>query len=206
MSKSMDLNVIPLGSGDKGKAPSCGGGWEDPANFKKNNDLVKTRKSPMYGVLCGKHNNLIVIDYDTHKLEETSINPKSLKGIHGSGAYIVQTQSGGFHVYHTYEDKYESWKGVCGIDGYIDIRTTNNYVVGAGSTGYKLLSGNIEKLTPMPDIIFKKLDGDISSMLEKKTKRKSKSKSKKVHDLNEADALVEHLEDFWVYKCGVPVG
>jgi hypothetical protein len=168
--------------------------------------LVKARKSPMYGVLCGKHNNLIVIDYDTHKLEETSINPKSLKGVHGSGAYIVQTQSGGFHVYHTYEDKYEAWKGICGIDGYIDIRTTNNYVVGAGSTGYKLLSGNIEKLTPMPDIIFKKLDGDISSMLEKKTKRKSKSKSKKVHDLNEADALVEHLEDFWVYKCGVPVG
>ncbi len=196
MSRSMDLNVIPLGSGDKGKAPSCGGGWEDPANFKKNNDLVKTRKSKMYGVLCGKHNNLIVIDYDTHKLEETSINPKSLKGVHGSGAYIVQTQSGGFHVYHTYEDKYDSWKGVCGIDGYIDIRTTNNYVVGAGSTGYKLLSGNIEKLTPMPDIIFKKLDGDISSMREKKTKRKSKSKSKKVHDLDEADALVEHLEDF----------
>jgi hypothetical protein len=196
MSKSMDLNVIPLGSGDKGKAPSCGGGWENPANFKTNNDLVKTRKSKMYGVLCGKHNNLIVIDYDSHKLEETSINPKSLKADHGSGAYIVQTQSGGFHVYHTYEDKYDSWKGVCGIDGYIDIRTTNNYVVGAGSTGYKLLSGNIEKLTPMPDIIFKKLDGDISSMREKKTKRKSKSKSKKVHDLDEADALVEHLEDF----------
>ena len=80
MSKSMDLNVIPLGSGDKGKAPSCGGGWEDPANFKKNNDLVKARKSPMYGVLCGKHNNLIVIDYDTHKLEETSINPQNFEG------------------------------------------------------------------------------------------------------------------------------
>ena len=66
MSKSRDLNVIPLGSGDKGKAPSCGGGWEDLSNFKKNNDLVKTRKPQMYGVLCGKHNNLIVIDYDTH--------------------------------------------------------------------------------------------------------------------------------------------
>ena len=196
MSKSMDLNVIPLGSGDKGKAPSCGGGWEDPANFKKNNDLVKARKSPMYGVLCGKHNNLIVIDYDSHKLEETSINLKTLKGVHGSSAYIVKTQSGGFHVYHTYEDKFDSWPGACGIHGYIDIRTTNNYVVGAGSTGYTQLSGNIQKLTPMPDEIFKKLDGDISSMREKKTKRKSKSKSRKVTDLDEADALVEHLEDF----------
>ena len=64
--RSMEINKIPLGSGDKGKAPSCGGGWEDPANFKKNNDLVKTRKPQMYCVLYGKHNNLIVIDYDTH--------------------------------------------------------------------------------------------------------------------------------------------
>ena len=111
MSGTMDLNVIPLGFGDKGKAPSCGEGWKDPANFSKNNDLVKTRKPQMYGVLCGKHNNLIVIDYDIHKLEETSINLQSLKGVHGSSAYIVKTQSGGFHVYHTYEDKFDSWPG-----------------------------------------------------------------------------------------------
>ena len=110
MSGTMDLNVIPLGFGDKGKAPSCGEGWKDPANFTKNNDLVKTRKPQMYGVLCGKHNNLIVIDYDIHKLEETSINLQSLKGVHGSSAYIVKTQSGGFHVYHTYEDKFDSWE------------------------------------------------------------------------------------------------
>ena len=192
MSGTMDLNVIPLGFGDKGKAPSCGEGWKDPANFTKNNDLVKTRKPQMYGVLCGKHNNLIVIDYDIHKLEESSINLQSLKGVHGSSAYIVKTQSGGFHVYHTYEDKFDSWPGTCGIQGYIDIRTTNNYVVGAGSTGYKELSGNIEKLTPMPDMIFNKLNGDIQSKLEKKTKRKSK----KMYEADEQDALVELLEDF----------
>ena len=87
MSGTMDLNVIPLGFGDKGKAPSCGEGWKDPANFTKNNDLVKTRKPQMYGVLCGKHNNLIVVDYDIHKLEESSINLQSLKGVHGSSAY-----------------------------------------------------------------------------------------------------------------------
>ena len=169
MSEEFELNLIPLGNGDKGKAPSCGEGWKDPANFKKNNDLVKARKShwfggAMWGVLCGKHNNLIVSDYDTHKLEETSINLKTLKGVHGAGAYIVQTQSGGFHVYHTYEDKYESWGGICGIQGYIDIRNTGNYVVGAGSTGYKELSGNIEKLTPMPDKKFEMLDSKISEL------------------------------------------
>ena len=98
MSGTMDLNVIPLGFGDKGKAPSCGEGWKDPANFSKNNDLVKTRKPQMYGILCGKHNNLIVIDYDIHKLEETSINLQNLKGVHGSSAYIVKTQSGGFFM------------------------------------------------------------------------------------------------------------
>ena len=97
-------------------------------------------------------------------------------------------------MYHTYEDKHKSWGGICGIQGYIDIRNTWNYVVGAGSTGYKELSGNIENLTTMPDQIFTTLDASISSMREKKSK--FKSKSKKVYDLDEADALVEHLEDF----------
>jgi len=150
----------------------------------------------MYGVLCGKHNNLIVIDYDIHKLEETSINLQSLKGVHGSSAYIVKTQSGGFHVYHTYEDKFDSWPGTCGIRRYIDIRTTNNYVVGAGSTGYTQVSGNIQKLAPMPDVIFNMLDGDIQSTLEKQTKRKSK----KIYEADEQDALVELLEDSRMWR------
>ena len=46
--------------------------------------------------------------------------------------------------------------------------------------------------TFMPDLIFNKLDGDIQSKLEKKTKRKSKM----LHEADEQDALVELLEDF----------
>lgn len=188
----MNLNVIPLGLGDKGKAPSCGGGWQNPENFQTNNTLVRTTKPDMYGVLCGKHNNIIVIDYDIHKLEETSINLESLKGVHGSTAYIVETQSGGFHVYHTYEDKYECWGGICGVQGYIDIRNTGNYVVGAKSTGYRQVSGNIERLTPMPDNIFQALDASIKTMRETKTRKKTH----KLYQAEEQDALVELLEDF----------
>ena len=44
----------------------------------------------------------------------------------------------------------------------------------------------------MPDMIFNKLNGDIQSKLEKKTKRKSK----KMYEADEQDALVELLEDF----------
>lgn len=57
-------------------------------------------------------------------------------------------------MYHTYEDKFESWGGICGIDGHVDIRNTGMYVVGAGSAGYNALSGNINKLTPMSDSVF----------------------------------------------------
>lgn len=188
----MNLNVIPLGVGDKGKKPSCGKGWEKSENFQTNNTLVRTTKPPMYGVLCGKHNNIIVIDYDIHKLEETNINLESLKGVHGSTAYIVETQSGGFHVYHTYEDKYESWGGICGVDGFIDIRNTGNYVVGANSTGYRQLSGNIKRLTPMPDKIFQALD----QMIKIKREKKTREKTDKLYEAEEQDALVELLEDF----------
>jgi len=96
-------------------------------------------------------------------------------------------------VYHTYEDKFESWGGICGIDGYVDIRNTGVYFVGAGNAGYNALSGNINKLTPMSDsVFFRGLDASISGMREKKTKRESK----KIYEAEEQDALVELLEDF----------
>jgi hypothetical protein len=171
------MNYISLGSGNKGKEPSCGKGWTKPENFEKNNQHVKNTKPPMYGVLTGKHNNLIVIDYDIYKTGTQNITLASLKGVHGSTAYIVQTQSGGFHVYHSYEDKFEAWGGIQGVQGFIDIRNTGNYVVGGKSKGYKEVSGNIEKLTPMPDKIFTALDTAIGEMQKSKNKNKGKAKT-----------------------------
>lgn len=160
------LYLISLGNGDKGKEPIVKG-WTKPENFTKYTQHVKNTKAPMYGVLTGKHNNIIVVDYDIYNKPDCGVTLQSLKHVHGSGAYIVQTQSGGFHVYHTYEDKHEDWGNLKGVQDFIDIRSTNGYIVGGKSTGYKELSGNIEKLTPMPDTIFTALDNDIRKMREK---------------------------------------
>ncbi len=183
----MVFNLIPLGSGNKGKAPSCKTGWNEPANFDINNQIVKATKPPMYGVLTGTHNNNIVIDYDIYNVPNKNIDLASLKKYHGSGAYIVQTQSGGFHVYHKYHEKFEDWGGATGIEGYIDIRNTGNYVVGGKSPGYKEVSGNIGMLTEMPTEIFGFIDGCIKA----KRKAKKKTSTKKTKTVKEMDEEVE---------------
>ena len=179
------LYLIALGTGNKGKEPSCGAGWTKPENFTKYTQHVKNTKAPMYGVLTGKHNNIIVVDYDIYNKPDCGVTLQSLKHVHGSGAYIVQTQSGGFHVYHTYQDKHEDWGNITGVQDFIDIRSTNGYIVGGKSTGYKELSGNIEKLTLMPDTIFTALDNGVRELREK-----NKSKSGIPKTVKEQDTFI----------------
>ena len=171
-----NLNIIPLGSGENGKEPSCGPGIHKEENFEKYSQLTRTKKAPMYAILTGKANNLIVIDYDIYKegkgtgfRAEDNINLKTLKTRHGAGAYIVATQRGGFHVYHKYSDQVDLWTNQVGLKDYIDIRTNRGYIVGGKSTGYKELSGTLEKLTEMPPEIFEELN---PLMIEKQKKNK----------------------------------
>jgi hypothetical protein len=171
-----NLNIIPLGSGENGKEPSCGKGIHKEENFEKYSQLTRTKKAPMYAILTGKANNLIVIDYDIYKegkgtgfRPEDNINLKTLKTRHGAGAYIVATQRGGFHVYHKYSDQVDLWTNQVGLKDYIDIRTNRGYIVGGKSTGYKELSGTLEKLTEMPPEIFEELN---PLMIEKQKKNK----------------------------------
>ena len=59
--------------------------------------------------------------------------------------YVVSTPSGGFHVYHTYEERYDHWTGKIGLTEHnIDIRTTGNFILGAGSK-YNSKEGNCRK-------------------------------------------------------------
>ena len=171
-----NLNIIPLGSGENGKEPSCGKGIHKEENFEKYSQLTRTKKAPMYAILTGKANNLIVIDYDIYKegkgtgfRPEDNINLKTLKTRHGAGAYIVATQRGGFHVYHKYSDQVDLWTNQVGLKDYIDIKTNRGYIVGGKSTGYKELSGTLEKLTEMPPEIFEELN---PLMIEKQKKNK----------------------------------
>jgi hypothetical protein len=110
-------------------------GWGHEASDEYINQLDKaTRDGPKgnYGVLCGRRSKIIVIDYDTDKVPECNVTLESLKEHHGD-TLIVQTPKGGFHVYHEYSPKFDHWNGVTGIEGFVDIRTNGNYVVGPGS-------------------------------------------------------------------------
>ena len=205
------LNIIPLrgknvnpnlSDDDKikeGKAPAVGDGFQEEENFETNNQLTRNRKGPMYGILTGKANNLIVIDYDIYNEKynpEHNINLKTLKTLHGAGAYIVQTQRGGFHVYHKYSDQVDLWTNQTGLKEYIDIRTNRGYIVGGKSTGYKELSGTLEKLTEMPPEIFEELNPLMIEKQKKNRKPTGTTRTKTVKEQNEDMVNILKKEGF----------
>ena len=98
---------------------------------------------------------MIVIDYDLDKVPDCEITLRSLLSAHGD-TMVVQTPKGGYHVYHTYEDRFDDWLGVTGIDGYVDIRNNGNYVVGPGSVvnGKTYTIVNPSRPCVMPDAVF----------------------------------------------------
>jgi hypothetical protein len=86
----------------------------------------------------------------------------------GEGAYIVKTRSGGYHTYFAWdEERFGDWKGTVGIEGFVDIRTTGNYVVGAHAPGYELLRGDINNLPPMPNDLYSFFDGKVGHKVER---------------------------------------
>lgn len=139
-------------------------GWgkgADPVTIDCLDEL--TRKSNgNYGVLCGPRSGILVIDYDLDKVPDLkTITLESLKGTHGD-TMIVQTPKGGFHVYHKYDERFDSWVGRCGIEDFIDIRTHGNYVVGPGSSVNGKIYTVVNSSEPgvMPNECFKFFDSN----------------------------------------------
>jgi hypothetical protein len=136
-------------------------GWGCGASPEHIDDLDKIarRTKGNYGVLCGPRSNIIVIDYDTDKMPNCPVTLETLKASHGD-TMIVQTPKGGFHVYHVYESRFDTWVGRCKIGGYIDIRTHGNYVVGPGSKvdGREYRIVNDSEPNTMPEEIFNNYD------------------------------------------------
>tara|TARA_R110000796_G_scaffold32309_1_gene84738 strand:- start:157 stop:2265 length:2109 start_codon:yes stop_codon:yes gene_type:complete len=149
---------------------------------------LETDRTKNYGVLTGSRSGYIVIDYDEYNVEDVShrITFEQLKDSLGDDCLIVQTPSGGWHVYHEYEpDKMDSWKGICGIDGHIDIRTTGNYVVGPGSIVNDkeyLIKWQGDTIGPMPEGLF--------SMLDEYQSTKSSFESQGDIDFDETNSLL----------------
>ncbi len=167
----MTFYKIPLN--DNEKTPSMAG-WSGASQQKLEAFTMLSETTTNHGVLCGEPNGIIVFDYDIYKLPNNHINLDNLKHVHGENTIIVQTTSGGYHVYHKFDEKVKHWKGVCGLFGYLDIRTTGNYVVGAESVvnekKYKLLHKG-EVLDPVPQEFFEVVD----NKMNKKAKRTSPS-------------------------------
>ena len=180
---------IPLIDGQK--EPSLGGWSGDKATPERLGALdMLAKDSQNHGVLCGKTNGIIVVDYDIYKTDDgyRKIHLDSLRGIHGDNCYIVQTGKGGFHVYHQYNEDVEHWTGQTEIQGYIDVRTTGNYVVGPGSIvngkEYKLLHSPPDgKLGPVPEEIFNTINEEM--------KPKKKDTTYDNFDHEEATRLLE---------------
>ena len=161
-----NMHIIPL---KQDKSPACGPGWKDEMNFEQNTQLVVPGE--MYGVLTGRPNNILVVDWDCYSDKcEFPITEDFLAWKAGGkeSAYIVRTRSGGYHTYFAWDDeRFGDWKGTVGIEGFIDIRTTDNYVVGPDSPGYELLRGDIKNLPQMPNDLYSFLDGKVGHKVER---------------------------------------
>lgn len=87
------------------------------------------------GMPCGKVNNVIVSDFDTHKSGEEGENANRVFEQYRdeiSEAQTVRTRNGGWHVYWAYETghgKHELGKG-------IEVQTDGSYVLLPPSKGY----------------------------------------------------------------------
>jgi len=151
----IQMKIIPL---NPDKTPQVRD-WRRPENYDAHTRKGKT--SAYHGVLTGKVNNLVVIDFDTQKEGEhegkvVDVNGKlydlpTLQDIFGESAYIVKTRSGGFHVYCKLAS--DSPAQTTKILNCIDVRNEGGYVVGAGSPGYEVVQGDIDTLVEVPELM-----------------------------------------------------
>ena len=176
---------------DNSKEPAMSG-WSGAGATEARLDAftMVTDTTKNYGVLCGVPSNIIVIDYDTYNLpadERIRYTKESMIGVHGEDILLVKTPSGGFHVYHEYTENVSEWKGTCGISlygdddqGFVDIRTSGNYVVGLGSSvngnSYELLHKG-SKIGPMPMELWEVFNQKVMEKSRASTKKKNLGKT-----------------------------
>ena len=162
METERKLLKVPLGF--RSKIPRRGiYEYQRPENFAKHNALCKRDEN--YGILMGKPNNAICLDYDIYDpncKDKQKYTLEYFKKMCGDDVYISRTPSGGYHAVFQYESRFNTWKNATKINGFIDIRTTGGYICGNGCEtekgSYCRLNGNILKLTNMPDTLYELVD------------------------------------------------
>jgi hypothetical protein len=141
-------HVFPCAVG--GKRPALRGNWQDLATTSA--DQIRdwwTRAPYNIGIACGP-SGLVVIDLDLprdaddEEAADGTLFPLSgadiLSGLarqHGErypgGTYIVDTPSGGCHLYFSATGEERARNSAGAVGPHIDVRADGGYVVGAGS-------------------------------------------------------------------------
>ena len=110
METERKLLKLPLGF--RSKIPRRGiYEYQRPENFAKHNALCKRDEN--YGILMGKPNNAICLDYDIYDpncKEKQKYTLEYFKKVCGDDVYISRTPSGGYHAVFRYDARFDTWK------------------------------------------------------------------------------------------------
>jgi hypothetical protein len=146
---ALGWHVFPCAAG--GKRPALRGNWQDLATTSPDQIRDWWARAPYnIGIACGP-SGLVVIDLDLpHDVDDDegaadgALFPLSgadilsgLAGQHGArypgGTYIVDTPSGGCHLYFSAAADGRARNSAGALGPHIDVRADGGYVVGAGS-------------------------------------------------------------------------
>ena len=136
------FHVFPLKPG--GKEPIVAGGLKaattDPDQIK-----LWWQKTPNanIGIRTGAISGITVVDYDS---EDAYLS-------HRFGSTLTVKTPKGYHEYFSYEPSLGQTTGLFGKGSQVDVRNDNGYVVGPGSTGYRL--HNEEEISTLPPYFIK---------------------------------------------------
>lgn len=127
------------------------------AKENKNKYFRTSHISGNSGVVCGKINNITVVDLDFYKeSDDNKFIKKFGDYISAFDTYTVKTYRGGIHLYFQYESDI---KTTTNTQYNIDIRNDNSYVVSAGS----MIEG--KKYIIINDVPIKKMSNDIKNWI-----------------------------------------
>lgn len=166
-----------------------------------------------FGVICGKANDLTIVDLDFYNHGDETFDPRMSQFIKEFGDFVkrfdtltIKTGSGGFHLYFKYIQKI---KQTSDRSSSIDIRNDGGYVVAPYSNinGKKYVVENLTDIKPMPQELSNWLLNNIYPTKKMKVVRNPKVK---VIKINEETNIEEEVEedfdnvDLGVYKFAVP--
>lgn len=159
-------SVFPCAVG--GKRPALRGNWQDLATTSPDQIRSWWNRAPYnIGIACGP-SGLVVVDLDLPRGDADDLSDGALLPLSGAdilsllarqhgerypgGTYIVDTPSGGCHLYFSAPGDARVRNSAGVIGPHIDVRADGGYVVGAGSRigGRAYTARGAREVAPLP--------------------------------------------------------